>query len=160
LSQSFRVVVEESSQVGEARRIGRGLAQECGFDEIRAEEVAIVVTEVCTNLVKHGGGGEILLRMSSETLEDMPELELLALDRGPGIGNLEQCLRDGFSTGGSPGQGLGAVMRLSAVSDFYSDGRRGTAVLARWPARPSGGGQRRDDLRLGAVNVSKPGQDV
>jgi anti-sigma regulatory factor (Ser/Thr protein kinase) len=160
LSQSFRVAVQESSQVGEARRIGRGLAQDCGFDEIRTEEVAIVVTELCTNLVKHGDGGEIILRISGDPHEDLPELELLALDRGPGIGNLEQCLRDGFSTGSSPGQGLGAVTRLSAVSDFYSSGGRGTAVLARWPTRPSGGRDRSDDLRFGAVNINKPGQEV
>jgi anti-sigma regulatory factor (Ser/Thr protein kinase) len=136
------------------------LAQECGFDEVRVEEVAIVVTELCTNLVKHGGGGEILLRRGGDAPEDSCELELLALDRGLGISNLEQCLRDGFSTGGSPGQGLGAVTRLSAVSDFYSEGGRGTAVLARWQARPSGARRRSDDLRFGAVNVSKPGQEV
>jgi anti-sigma regulatory factor (Ser/Thr protein kinase) len=152
------VVVEESSQVGEARRIGRGLAEECGFDEIRAEEVAIVVTELCTNLIKHGCGGEILLRASGDLLDEAAQVELLALDGGPGIANLEQCIQDGFSTGGSPGQGLGAIVRLSSVSDFYSDVGRGTAVLARWTARD--GGQRSDRLRFGAVNVSKPGQDV
>lgn len=158
MSQSFRVVVEEPTQAGEARRIGRTLAQECGFDEIRSEEVAIVVTEVCTNLVKHGRGGEVLLRVGDQ-LEEPLQLELLALDAGPGIGNLEQSLRDGFSTGGTPGNGLGAITRLSSTSDFYSDGGRGTAVLARWTAR-SAGGRPRDGLRFGAVNVCKPGQEV
>jgi anti-sigma regulatory factor (Ser/Thr protein kinase) len=148
--------VEESSQTGEARRVARGLAQDCGFDEIRTEEVAIVVTEVCTNLLKHGGGGEILLRTTCDDPDQVPDLELLALDRGPGIENLEQCLRDGFSTGGSPGQGLGAIGRLSSVSDFYSEGGRGTAVLARWTA----GSAKRQPFRFGAINVSKPGQEV
>ena len=78
------------------------------------------------------------------------------------MANPEQCLRDGFSTGGSPGQGLGAIVRLSAESDFYSDVGRGTALLARWSAASAdGNGQRqRGALRIGAVNVSKPGQEV
>ncbi len=54
--------------------------------------------------------------------------------------NLDQCLRDGFSTGGSPGQGLGAIVRLSTASDIYTLSGQGTAVLARWPAS----GQRAD----------------
>ena len=160
MSQSIRVAVEESSQTGEARRAARNLAQECGFDETRTEEVAIVVTEVCTNLLKHAGGGEILLRTTSDYPDHAPELELLALDRGSGIGNLEQALRDGFSTGGSPGQGLGAIVRLSSASDFYSDSRWGAAVLARWPVQSIKGRHRKDPFRFGAVNVSKPGQEV
>jgi anti-sigma regulatory factor (Ser/Thr protein kinase) len=160
LSQSIRVAVEESSQTGEARRVARKLAQDYGFDETRTEQVAIVVTEVCTNLLKHVGGGEILLRTACDGRDQVFELELLALDRGPGIGNLEQCLRDGFSTGGSPGQGLGAIVRLSSVSDFYSDGGRGAAVLARWTVESSKAQQRGEPLQFGAVNVSKPGQEV
>ena len=57
-------------------------------------------------------------------------MEVLALDRGPGIGNLDQCLRDGFSTAGSSGQGMGAVVRLSNASDFYSTAQKGMASLA------------------------------
>lgn len=156
MSASIRVVVEEASQTGEARRAARKLAQACGFNETRTEEVAIVVTEVCTNLVKHGGGGEILLQTIGVDPDHVPELELLSLDRGPGIGNLEQCLRDGFSTGSSPGQGLGAIVRLSTVTDFYSEGGRGTAVLARWTV----GSSKRQPFQFGAINVSKPGQEV
>jgi anti-sigma regulatory factor (Ser/Thr protein kinase) len=106
--ESMRLVVEEQSQIAEARRIARGMAVVLGFGEDEAERVAIGVTEACTNLLKHAGGGELFL---SVTREGSPEFEALALDRGPGIANIADCLRDGYSTGGSPGQGLGAIGR-------------------------------------------------
>jgi anti-sigma regulatory factor (Ser/Thr protein kinase) len=156
LIESLRIKVEESSQTAEARRVARRLADRIGFDEIRAEEVAIVVTEVCTNVLKYAVRGEVLLWASEGCLE------MLAVDKGPGITNLDQCLRDGFSTGNSPGQGLGAVTRLSTESDFYTAVNRGTAVLARWcvPAvktPPNGGWPKLD---IGAVNVCMPGEEV
>ncbi len=158
MQESIRIALEDQSQTGEARRVARKLAQGIGFDEVRAEQISIVVTEACTNLLKHAGGGEVLLRSSGEE----QELELLALDKGPGMANLEQCLRDGFSTGSSPGEGLGAIQRLATVSDFYSDLSRGTAVLARWSPVSSNGKElsRSPGLRIGGVNVCKPGQEV
>lgn len=163
MPESIRVAVEEQSQTAEARRIARRVAERIGFDEAQAEQVAIVVTEACTNLVKHGGGGEVLVRTTGDDDPGTPpDLEVLALDRGPGISNFDQCMRDGFSTGGSPGQGLGAIVRLSAASDFYSVSRRGTALLARWPVAVSTGKHtdRSGALRIGAINVCKPGQEV
>jgi anti-sigma regulatory factor (Ser/Thr protein kinase) len=156
--ESIRIIVEDQSQTGEARRIARKLAQNSGFDEIGAEEISIVVTEACTNLLKHARGGEVLLGTDGNS----SALELLALDRGPGMSNLEQCLRDGFSTGSSPGQGLGAIRRLSNFSDFYSDSSRGTALLARWSTIPSAAPPHGHNgaLHISGVNVSKPGQEV
>jgi anti-sigma regulatory factor (Ser/Thr protein kinase) len=170
VAESIRVVVQDPSRTAEARRIARRLAQGIGFDETRAEQVAIVVTEASTNLLKHAGGGEIMLRTTRDDPKSSPDLEVLALDQGPGMANLDQCLRDGFSTGGSPGQGLGAIRRLSTDSDFYSESNRGTAVLARWSgaAQPRAaeaaarltGANCAPTLRMGAVAVCKPGQEV
>jgi hypothetical protein len=121
-----------------------------------------VVTEACTNLLKHAGRGELLIRIGNEDPNGAPNLELLALDKGPGMSNLDQCLRDGFSTGGSLGQGLGAILRLSTMADFYSQAGRGLALLARWSSPQSEGAPSRftAPLRIGAVNVCKPGQEV
>jgi anti-sigma regulatory factor (Ser/Thr protein kinase) len=163
VSGSIRIVVEERSQTAEARRVARAMAEKIGLDETQAERVAIVVTEACTNLLKHASGGEILVRSTGEDNPNaVPELEILVLDQGPGMVNPNQCLQDGFSTGGSPGQGLGAIVRLSAESDVYSDVSRGTALLARWPAAGSNGNSHGNStaLRVGAVNVSKPGQEA
>src|SRR5262249_23030885 len=106
--------------------------------------------------------GEILVRTTGDgDPNGRPELEILVLDQGPGMANLQQCFRDGFSTGGSPGHGLGAITRLSAESDLYSDVGRGTALMAPWCAEihgsSAGVGKK---MRIGAVNVCKPGQGV
>ncbi len=134
MAESVRIAVEESSQPAEARRIARKMAGEIGFDEAASEQIAIVATEASTNLLKHGGGGEILLRrIEAEEAPGARALELLAIDRGPGMENLDLCLENGYSTGGSAGQGLGAIVRLSAESDFFSvpgNGRRGSRALA------------------------------
>ena len=127
--------VEDSSHVGEARRMAAAMGWELGFDDTRVGHVAIAVTELAGNLLKHGGGGELLLR----TLRygSFPGLELLSLDKGPGIRNVAESLRDGHSTAGSPGTGLGAVQRLSSLFDLYTMPGQGTALLSHfWQGSP------------------------
>ncbi len=161
MGTSVRIAIEDPSRCAEARRAALVMARQLGFDEVRAGRVGIVVTEACTNILKHAGAGEILLGVTDPgSSELMPELEMLALDKGPGMENLEKCLRDGFSTAsaehGGLGQGLGAIQRLSDESDFYSVPAEGTAILARWGqphANPAA-------LRIGAVSVSKHGEEV
>jgi anti-sigma regulatory factor (Ser/Thr protein kinase) len=158
---SLRILIEEPSTAAAVRRAARKMATDIGLNETEAEEVAIVVSEACTNLLKHVGHGEILLHTTGEEHAPLPRLELLALDRGPGMHDLEQCIKDGFSTSSTAGQGLGAIMRLSKESDFYSVPRKGTAVLARWFSPGTRAVVSRDGppMRIGAVNISKPGQD-
>jgi anti-sigma regulatory factor (Ser/Thr protein kinase) len=153
-----RIPVTEQSQIAEARRIARKLAGDIGLDPDRQEQVAIVVTEACTNIVKYGGGGEILV--NTHVAENgSADLEVLAIDRGPGMRNLERCLRDGFSSGSSPGHGMGTIVRLSADSDFYSEHGKGVALMARWSREGEERPERRN-LKIGAVNIAKPGQEV
>lgn len=135
--------IEEPSQIAAARRAAAQLAEHLGFSESDAGRVALVATELATNLLKHGGGGEILVRVAEAGA--ISGVELLAVDRGPGIANLGQSMRDGFSTAGSCGGGLGAIFRLAQQFDVYSSTGRGTAIVARlWPqpdlAGLSGGG--------------------
>jgi anti-sigma regulatory factor (Ser/Thr protein kinase) len=152
---STRIPIEEGSRPAEARRIALRLAHEIGFDEVCAGQVAIVVTEACTNLLKHAQTGEILLGFADRGYDGaVPEIEMLSLDKGPGMHNLDQCLEDGYTTGSSPGQGLGAIRRLSGESDFYTVPGEGTAILARWPAARTSPG-----LRIGGVSVSKYGEE-
>jgi anti-sigma regulatory factor (Ser/Thr protein kinase) len=122
------LLVEDASQVATARRVAARMAQEIGFDATGAGNVAIVVTEIATNILKHGGGGQILLATPESA---RPEIEIVGLDGGRGLKDLEACLRDGYSTSGSPGTGLGAIRRLSSSFDIYTAPDRGTAVLAR-----------------------------
>ena len=109
------------------------MALDLGMGEGGAEQVAIATTEACTNLLKHAGGGQLLLQASTEGSEAVPLLELIALDQGPGMSDLEQCLKDGFSTGKGMGLGLGGAKRLSNEFSIHSKPGEGTKiVIARW----------------------------
>jgi anti-sigma regulatory factor (Ser/Thr protein kinase) len=126
------VAVEEPSQVAQARRTGAALAGALGLDEDRRGRVSLVVTESGTNLLRHAGGGQILLR----AVNGAPAVEMLALDRGPGMSHVARCMEDGYSTAGGAGTGLGAVRRLSTLFDLYTRQGRGTAILSRIGALP------------------------
>jgi anti-sigma regulatory factor (Ser/Thr protein kinase) len=160
-----RLRVEETSGVGHARRTAQALATELGFDDVEIGEVGIVVTEAATNLVKHAGHGELFLRpLLADGRDAKPAftgLEVLALDRGPGIHDLAQAERDGWSSAGTLGLGLGSIARLSGYSDVYSRPKGGLALLAQLrrsedppAARPA------HDFRIGAVNVAHPAETV
>ena len=126
VTRQTAVTVTDTSQVPEARRHAVAIAQHCGFSEERAGAVAIVVTEAATNLVKHGGGGAILLQALS--VQSRRGIEIIAIDRGVGMANVAASLRDGESTAGSAGIGLGALSRLASEFDVYSQPGAGTAL--------------------------------
>ena len=89
--------------------------------------MALLVTELSSNLLKHAGRGELHLRVLPR--QGDAGIELLAVDRAKGF-DLEACMADGFSTGGTQGIGLGAVSRQADVFDVYAD-HRGAVLLAR-----------------------------
>jgi anti-sigma regulatory factor (Ser/Thr protein kinase) len=121
------IAIDEITQVGQARRCVQELATQAGFDEADCGRAALVVTELATNVIKHGHGGCIYLRQVPG--RHVHGVEVLAVDRGPGF-DLSACLPDGFSTRGTQGIGLGAVVRQTQVMDMYADGR-GAVILAR-----------------------------
>jgi anti-sigma regulatory factor (Ser/Thr protein kinase) len=150
-----RAEVADPTGSGHARRMAMELARKLGFDEEDTSRVALVVTELATNLVKHADGGEMLLR--SVTGDGRSGLAILALDRGPGIADTGAALRDGYSTRGTQGTGLGAVRRQASRFDLYSSPERGSAVFAElWP------GAKAPDaaFQIGGVNVPFPGESV
>lgn len=151
--------IADANQISEARRLAVGVARGLEFGEDALGKVALVATEMATNLVRHAHrGGELLVREIG--CGGIGGIELLALDKGPGIGDVGKALRDGYSTSGSPGTGLGAISRLSALFDIHSTPGVGTAVMARlWTgARPKTLVPR--ELEIGAVSVPKPGEKV
>lgn len=144
----------ESSQVGEARRCAIALGQDIGFSETETGRVGIVASELANNLLRHAQDGLLLLR----TLPEMNGLELLALDQGPGISDIYQCLQDGYSSAATLGQGLGAVQRLSTVFDIYSQPGLGTVLVSQF--RPESLSVERGSLEWGAICQPKPGEVV
>lgn len=150
--------IAEASQLGEVRRYAARLAREIGFDETETGKVSIMVTEAATNVLKHGKGGEILLRARSAAWGEAPGLEVLALDKGPGIADIQQAFRDGYSTAGSSGTGLGAISRLASSFEAFSAPGLGTALVADLHLKTSLPVKVEDRFDLGAICVPKPGE--
>lgn len=156
MDDSLALPVTESSQVAEARRLASWLAERRRFDNTAAGALTLVVTELATNLVKHATGGQLLLR----TVDPGDTIEVLALDRGPGMADVGRCLEDGYSTAGSPGTGLGAVIRQATTFDICSTRAAGTAVFASISMRKRGRISTPPVLDLGSVQVAKPGEGL
>lgn len=130
--------VVESSQVGEVRRRMASIAREAGFSEEAAGAVAVVTTELGNNLVRHASGGELIFNRYTVSGQ-VRMLEIVALDRGPGMGDVQKCMRDGYSTGGTAGTGLGAARGMADLFDIHSVPDRGTVVVARFGNNPAAG---------------------
>src|ERR1700722_2081629 len=145
--------VNDASQVAEARRLVTADARAAGVTEARVDDVAIVVTELATNLLKHAGSGQILATHCDDA--DGAGLELLALDRGSGMADVGRCMDDGYSTAGSPGNGLGAIARLADDIRIYSRPGLGSAIMVRFFQQTA-----RDTQRafLGAAVAAYPGE--
>lgn len=151
------LAVKDQSQVSEARRRATEMATRQGFGDADRGRVALVATELACNILKHGNGGEILVAPYGDGQDG--GVELIALDKGPGIANIAASVADGYSTAGTAGAGLGAVIRQSHFVDIASWPGNGTAVLARLKqGRPPEGSS--DTSRIGAVSVPKAGEDV
>jgi anti-sigma regulatory factor (Ser/Thr protein kinase) len=127
--RSLLMAVEDHSQVGGARRAAIALGQSYGLSKDSIGRVAIVVTEAATNLIRHAGGGSIILRGLFNRAAS--GLEVLSIDKGPGIPDVHRAMRDGFSTSGTGGQGLGGMQRLSNVFSVYSQRDGGTVMVSR-----------------------------
>ena len=123
------IIVSHASDAGAARRCGQMLASQLGMDETRAGRLAIVITEAATNILKHAGEGRMLV--SRAVHGGQACIEVLALDSGPGIGNLGQAMQDGVSSAGTAGTGLGAIRRLADQLEVYAPAGKGTVLFAR-----------------------------
>ena len=153
------VSMGDRSAVGEVRRAAVAVAGRLGFSEDDSGRLALVVTEAASNMVKHGGeAGEVFVR--PVPYSSPPAVEALFLDHGFGIADLPAALRDGFSTAGSPGTGLGALSRVADVLDIYSEPGRGTVLFTRvWSRRPPAEAREKAAaLEIGAVGVPRRGE--
>ncbi len=146
------VSISDPSGAGECRRNAKHLAEAHGFDEASVGRISIIATEVATNILQHAGTGCALIQILDDG--SRPDFEILGIDQGPGMIDLDQCMRDGFSTAGTAGTGLGAVSRLSTTFDLFSGPGKGTVILSRVAGRgrvPAGGQAAPPAFELGAV---------
>ncbi|MDQ3149386.1 MAG: ATP-binding protein, partial [Chloroflexota bacterium] len=159
LTAAYPVV--DLTQVSEPRRASAILAARLGFSEERAGRLALVVSELATNLAKHATGGELLLRgiRTEDSDADPDGVEVLAIDAGPGIPDLALSKVDGHSTAGTLGHGLGAIERQSDHFEIHTH-PGGTVALSRVWRHPPVRARRQSRYEVGAVHVSKAGEDV
>lgn len=147
--------VADQSQVAAARRQAGDFAAAEGLNESRAARVALLITEMATNLIKHAGRGVIVLGRYADASGS--GLELLSLDKGPGIVDIGRAFEDGYSTVGSAGSGLGAIRRQADDFAIFSRSGQGTAMVARVQVMAAGAGT---TAILGSVVEPLPGEPV
>jgi anti-sigma regulatory factor (Ser/Thr protein kinase) len=123
------LTIDDPSRVAESRRTATLIAQRQGLSEEVATKASIVASELASNLLKHARQGN--LQISDLTAQGEAGVEILSLDRGPGISKASESFRDGHSTAGTLGTGLGAVLRLSDEFDFDSQTGKGTVLVSR-----------------------------
>ncbi|HEY1335420.1 MAG TPA: ATP-binding protein [Myxococcaceae bacterium] len=155
--QTLVVPVSHAADAGEVRRQATALAASLGLDETDRGRVALVATELATNLVKHAGGqGKMLLRGLAD---EGTGVELLSIDSGPGF-EVGPSLRDGQSTSGTPGVGLGAVQRTSDALDVWSAPGKGSILASRVLARARPVETAGIRVTMGAICVPISGEPV
>jgi serine/threonine-protein kinase RsbT len=125
----IRVAINSDQDIVLARQKGRALASEFGFGAGDATLIATAISELARNIVSYARKGEIRLKMVSNTQRQ--GLMIIASDDGPGIPDVRQAMRDGFSTSGSLGMGLPGVRRLMDEFEIASQPGRGTIVTVK-----------------------------
>lgn len=152
------IEIADRSQVSQARRAAERVAQAAGFDEGRTGRVALIATELGTNLVKHVQHGRIAISTYNDVTGS--GIELLAFDNGGGITNIGHALLDGTSTAGSMGSGLGAIQRQSDGFDIFSLPDNGTVVVARVSGASATTTQPRTGAIVGSLAAPLAGESV
>lgn len=129
--------IAEESTVGAVRRAATALAIELGLPEDRVGHLGIVATEVTSNLRKHAIDGAVHLRALRDDASSRAGVELVAIDTGPGMADLPASARDGHSTAGTLGIGLGAIARQATRLEIFSEPGIGTVLTASvWASDP------------------------
>lgn len=125
----FRINIKSDQDIVLARQRGRSIAAELGFSAVDATFLATAISELARNIVSYAGNGEITIKAIRDTSRE--GIMVVAADEGPGIRDIHQALRDGFSTSGSLGLGLPGVRRLMDEFAIKSQPGSGTVVTVK-----------------------------
>lgn len=123
--------LETAEHVVNARQAVRRHAIELGFSLVDQTKVITAASELARNTIQHGGGGRALVEVINDGRRK--GLRLTFEDRGPGIADIAQAMRDGYSTKGGLGLGLSGAKRLSNEFAITSSPGEGTRItITRW----------------------------
>ncbi len=178
LTHSLCLTVSDPSHIADARRQVASLVRYGEFTTNDSGRIALIITELATNILKHAGQGNILVQAVSSSRDfiasdglvehnaDLIGLDILAIDKGPGMRDTQVCLTDGYSTAGSSGTGLGAIVRQSDDFHTYSVPGKGSVLHSRVlssNAKPKASGSatiERLMVSIAGINVPYSGEDV
>ncbi|MEV6836554.1 SpoIIE family protein phosphatase [Streptomyces sp. NPDC051133] len=133
MTRVWDIPVHDSTRVRDVRVATEEASTRARLDAHRTAVAALVATELATNLLKHAGGGRLVIGLVERPGGACrgPAVQLVSLDHGPGIRDVTAAMRDGYTTSeASLGAGLGTCRRISSAFDLYST-RRGTVAVAR-----------------------------
>ncbi len=125
----IRVAINSDQDIVSARQKGRLMASEIGFSSGDATLIATAISELARNIVSYARTGQITIKTVNGL--NRQGIAVIATDDGPGIPDIRQALRDGFSTSGSLGLGLPGVRRLMDEFELTSQPGRGTTVAVK-----------------------------
>ena len=135
VTKTDTVAVRTASEVVTVRHRVRAFAVECGFSLVEQTKIVTAASELARNMIDYGGGGTVLVELLDEG--GRKGLRATFEDQGPGILNITEALRDGFTTGSGMGLGLGGARRLSNEFHIHSVIGQGTRVtITRWRGVP------------------------
>jgi len=129
LVEEIRVSITSDQDIVAARQQGRELAVKLEFSPGDSTLIATAISELARYIVSYARHGEIRILPTQNS--DRPGIVIVATDDGPGIRDIRQAMRDGFSTSGSLGLGLPGVRRLMDDFEIVSDQGRGTTVTVK-----------------------------
>lgn len=158
--ETLRIRIDDSSAVGYARRQINEFCRNLvlPFSDLDLGNIALLSTELGTNLVKHAGSGELVVHPLR--IHDAVGLQILAIDHGPGFKTGYESPEEGKSSTGTLGYGLGGIRRIARVFDIISIKGEGVVLLCQyWPPTMQGVLDA-FDLSFGGVNAPKPGETV
>ncbi len=126
-----KIPVTEERHIVAVRQAVRKMAVDIKLSLVDQTKIITAASELARNLLIYGGGGEVLLELMANGARQ--GLRVHFVDEGPGIADIEQALRDGHTTGGGMGLGLGGAKRLSNEFDIVSAPGKGTHItITRW----------------------------
>ena len=165
--------IDSDADVGVCRRKSVSLAGQLGFDEVKTGEVAILVSELVTNVLKHGGGKGRIMICQLQDDENRKAIEIWCCDNGNGIPDVEKAMHDGYTNKQTLGIGLGTIRRFSDLFELNPNlidlgksmafnplsNYKNCIRIVKWIPENRWKGTNRS-LIIGAVSRCKPGETL
>lgn len=131
MSPEDRIHIETEADIINARQKGREMAGGLGFSRTDLTMIATAISELARNIVEYARAGDIAFKLVTRNTNK--GVAIIAHDDGPGISDVDQAMRDGYSTGGGLGLGLPGVRRLMDDFEIASELGKGTTVtVTKW----------------------------